>query len=237
MSNRPTLAVTIALFVACLANAGCQTIGGTPPSRAALSPTELRNDQRTRDLYLSIIVQLVQYEKYHAALAHIDEFERLYGATPRSRGLRADAWLALGELGNAEKEYSAIAKGPLGGVGRHGLGSVAAGRGDWQAAVMYFEQAVHEDPTNTRFLTDLSGAYSMIGRTNDADFALKKAQELSPASNRDKSRVLSSLAEPEQPAPASSFNPELSISAAAASDRPAIVVESATQLDGAEQSQ
>lgn len=233
MSTRPKLAATITLVLACLANAGCQTIGGAPPPRAALSPTELRNDQRTRDLYLSIIVQLVQYEKYHAALAHIDEFERLYGATPRSRGLRADAWLALGELGNAEKEYSAIAKGPLAGVGRHGLGSVAAGRADWPAAVTYFEQAVREEPTNTRFLTDLSGAYLKVGRSNDADFALKKAQELSP----DVRGLLSSLAEPEQPAPAPSVNPELSFSAAAASDHAAIVVESGAELDGAERTQ
>jgi tetratricopeptide (TPR) repeat protein len=197
----------------------------------------LRNDQRTRDLYLSIIVQLVQYEKYHAALAHIDEFERLYGATPGSRGLRADAWLALGELGNAEKEYSAISKGPLAGMGHHGLGSVAAGRGDWPGAVTYFEQAVREEPTNTRFLTDLSGAYSKVGRSNDADFELKKAQELSPASNGDARRLLSSLKEREEPITSQPINAELSISTEPPSVETAIVVESAAELDGAERSQ
>jgi Flp pilus assembly protein TadD len=237
MSARSVVLGTVALGIVSIVTAGCQTAGGPLAPRATDRPAEMKSDQRMRDLYLSVIEQLEQYEKFHAALAHIDEFERLYGTTSRSRGLRADAWLALGELASAEKEYGAIVRGPLAGVGRHGLGSIAAARGDWPHAVTYFEQAVHEQPTNTFFLTDLGRAYSEVGRADDAEFALRKAQELSPRANQDTSRLLTSLKESGQPVAVEAINPELSMSVSRPGDETPIVVESASDSDGAEPAQ
>ena len=165
------------LLVGC---AGCQTASMAFTAAAPAAQTDPATDKRTQDLYLSVIEQLVQYEKYHAALAHLDEFERLFGASPQTHALRGDAWLALGDLKAAETQYDAIAQGPLAGAGQNGLGNVAAARKDWPQAVVYFEDAVKAQPTNIRFLRDLSQAYSETGRAADADFALKKAQELSP---------------------------------------------------------
>jgi Flp pilus assembly protein TadD len=180
MSTKRLVLEIAALSVLLLTNAGCQTGNGTFAPRTAVTQSDVSSDERTRDLYLSVIEQLVQYEKYHAALAHIDEFEHLFGPSPRSRALRGDAWLALGEFAAAEKEYDAIVHGPLASVGQHGLGNVSAARENWPRAVTYFEEAVREQPTNTRFLTDLGHAYSEVGRDHDAEFALKQAQELSP---------------------------------------------------------
>jgi len=161
---------------------GCQTIVVPPAPRMA--DGVLQSDQRSKELYLSVIAQLIDYEKYHAALAHLDEFDRLYGSTELSHRLRGDAWLALDNLANAEMEYAAIAGGTLSGYGGHGLGRVAAARGDWPSALAYFEQAVRTRPTSPDFLNDFGCALYRLGRVDEAVFELKKALELSPADKR-----------------------------------------------------
>jgi len=228
---------SIALVILSAANAGCQTESGFPPTQFSETKMSVQNDQRTRDLYLSVIEQLEHYEKYHAALAHIDEFERLYGTTPRSRGLRGDAWLALGDPDNAEKEYTAITRGAFAGAGQHGLGRVAAARGDWALAVTHFERAVQEQPTNTRFLTDLSQGYAEVGRTADAEFTLKKAQELVPIPQASADGPATALRPRDEPISDDVVNPELSMSASEASQETAVVVESRTDADGHQQAQ
>jgi len=228
---------TIVLVILSAANAGCQTVPPSSPAHVPEATMNVQTDQRTRDLYLSVIEQLEQYEKYHAALAHIDEFERLYGATPRSRGLRGDAWLALGQPDNAEKEYAAIARGDSLGAGQHGLGRVAAARGDWALAVTHFERAVQEQPTNTRFLTDLGHGYTEVGRMADAEFTLKKAQELTPVLQAHANGAASAVSPRAEPIFGDGINPELSMSLPEASQDTADVVESQADADGHQQAQ
>lgn len=184
-NGRPVLGV---LFLAATL-AACQTAHPPTAPVTAEATTSVQEDQRTRDLYLSAIEQLIQYDKFHAALAHIDEFELRFGPNPRTHALRGDAWLALGEFDRAEKEYGAIERGTLAGAGHHGLGSVAAKRGNWALAATQFEDAVETQPTNTKFLTDLSHAYAELGRDHDAEFALKQAQELSPEAGGNETRT------------------------------------------------
>jgi len=163
---------------ALVALGGCQTtvVQTSPGGVEAGSITA--TSERERDLYLSVIGQLVEHGKFYAALAHLDEFQRVHGATEGSRRLRGDAWLAVGALDNAEAEYMAIAQGSLSGYGKHGLGRVAGGRADWPLASRYFAQAVNEQPTNTQFLQDYAGALFETGQTDDAEFQLRKALEL-----------------------------------------------------------
>jgi Flp pilus assembly protein TadD len=143
-------------------------------ARPAALPTD-----RERDLYLSVIGQLIDHGKFYAALAHLDEFERLYGPNDVSRKLRGDAWLAVGAFDNAETEYTAITEGKLVGYGNHGLGRVAAARENWPMASRHFERAVAQQPTHTRFLQDFAGALYELGRVNEAEFQLRKPLELS----------------------------------------------------------
>lgn len=169
--------VVLALVPLC----GCQTTVVQTAPRAAEAASAALPSDRERDLYLSVIGQLLDHGKFYAALAHLDEFERLHGAADSSHKLRGDAWLAVGALENAEVEYTAIAEGRLVGYGEHGLGSVAAAREDWPAASRHFERAVTQQPTNTRFLQDFASALFELGKVNDAEFQLRKALELSAA--------------------------------------------------------
>jgi Flp pilus assembly protein TadD len=149
---------------------------------------------RERDLYLSVIGQLINHGKFYAALAHLDEFERLHGPTEQSRKLRGDAWLAVGALDNAETAYTGIAEGRLAGYGEHGLGRVAAARDDWPTASRHFERAVTQQPTNTRFLQDFASALFEMGKVDDAEFQLRKALELSASDSATSETVRAMLA-------------------------------------------
>jgi Flp pilus assembly protein TadD len=158
---------------------GCQTTLVHTSPRATETQFATVPSDRERDLYLSVIGQLIDHGKFYAALAHLDEFERLHGPTDASRKLRGDAWLAVGALDNAEVQYTAITDGRFAGHGAHGLGRVAAARQDWTAAARHFERAVGQQPTNTRFLQDFASALFELGKVNDAEFQLRKAVELS----------------------------------------------------------
>jgi Flp pilus assembly protein TadD len=175
MTHRIALAAVLALMPL----GGCQTtVVQTTPRATDAASASLPSD-RERELYLSVIGQLIEHEKFYAALAHLDEFERVHGATDGSHKLRGDAWVAVGALDNAEVEYTAIAEGRFAGFGEHGLGRVAAAREDWTSASRHFERAVGQQPTNTRFLQDFAGALYELGRMDDAEFQLRKALELS----------------------------------------------------------
>ena len=190
MTYRIALAAVLALLPLC----GCQTtVVQTSPRATDLASSVLPSD-RERDLYLSVIGQLVDHGKFYAALAHLDEFERLHGQTDASRKLRGDAWVAVGALDNAEAEYTAITEGRLAGFGEHGLGRVAAAREDWTSASLHFERAVGRQPTNTRFLQDFAGALYELGRMNDAEFQLRKALELSASDSPTREMLRSMLA-------------------------------------------
>jgi Flp pilus assembly protein TadD len=158
---------------------GCETVHAPviePPP--AVSATEKAD--RSRALYLSVIEELIKSGKAHAAMAHLDEYERSYGTAPAPQRLRADAWFALGDMAKAEAGYQNILTGEQAGYAKHGLGRVAAARGDWPAASQRFDAAVKDQPINPRFLNDLGCSLFRTGRMEEAEFTLRKAHELSP---------------------------------------------------------
>lgn len=104
-----------------------------------------------------------------------------YGHAPWARKLRADAKFALGAIPDSEADYLAISKGDLAGYGKHGLGRVAAVRGDWDLAARNFQEAVRAKPTNPQFLRDFGQALQKLGRAEEAELNLRKAEELSPS--------------------------------------------------------
>lgn len=172
-------AIAVALLLA-VGVAGCQSMRSYPEAKGTESSTGLRPDERARSLYISVIEQLIQQKKYRAALAHLDEYERMYKASPVLHRLRGDAWLALGDHANAEREYLEIAEGTLAAYGKHGLGRIEAARQSWSSASAYFREAVREQPTNVRFLNDLGCALFEMGDVEQAEFQLRKALELAP---------------------------------------------------------
>lgn len=160
---------------------GCQTRPATFTAPDRVNSVSLTKDPRSRALYRSLIAQLNQDGKYYAALAHISEFERLYGKTPQTTMLRGDAFVGLGALTKAEAAYASIPDGSLSGDKQFGLGRVAAAHGDWKRASSYLRNAVAQQPTNVRFLNDFGCALYRLGRRSAALFALHKAHELAPA--------------------------------------------------------
>lgn len=171
--------IGIGSALALLILTGCETVHAPVIEPApAISASETQD--RGRTLYLSVIEQLIKSGKAHAAMAHLDEYERKYGTGPAPQRIRADAWFALGEMDKAEAGYKSVLSGEQAGFARHGLGRVAAARGDWPAARQSFEAAVKEQPTNPRFLNDLGCSLFRTGQMADAEFALRKAHELEP---------------------------------------------------------
>jgi len=175
IAQRAFFTTLAAVFAGALA--ACQTAGVSGPVRPLDSGVSAKTDDRPKELYLSAIQQLLTYDKYYAAIAYLDEFQRRYGPSGLSRKLRGDAWLALGEYKNAEKEYSTLG-GELAGYGRHGVGRIAAAHGDWATAAAHFEEAVRLQPTNTGFLWDFGCALAKMDRAPEAAFELHKALEL-----------------------------------------------------------
>jgi len=163
--------------------AGLICLGGceSAPQPPSAGTTALTSDPRSRELYLTLIAEMNSDGEYYAAIAHIDEFERLYGNAARAEMLRGDALIGLGDLAKAEAAYDSIPHDSLPGDKQYGLGRVAAARSDWKKAAAYLEDAAAAQPTNVRFLDDLGCALFRLGETDDALFALHKAHELAPA--------------------------------------------------------
>lgn len=169
--------VALALTVA----GACQSLGDERAKGLAKPPATLEQDARSPALYLSVIEQLIENGKAYAALAHLDEYERAYGHAPWARKLRADAKFALGAISESETDYQAISKGDLAGYGKNGLGRIAAVRGNWDLAARNFQEAVRAQPTNSEFLRDFGQALQKLGRVEEAELNLRKAEELSPS--------------------------------------------------------
>jgi Flp pilus assembly protein TadD len=184
----------ISLCVLAFALGGCQTTQHIPMIEPPPAVSEGEKLERSRSLYLSVIEELIQNGQAHAALAHLDEYERSYGPGPAPQRLRADAWFVLGDMTKAEAGYRSVLKGAQSGYGKHGLGRIAASRGDWTLAQQDFATAVGDRPTNPRFLNDLGCSLFRLGRLEEAEFALRKAHELAPRDEEIVDNILMLLA-------------------------------------------
>lgn len=136
--------------------------------------------ENEEDLYLSVIEQLVDADKAHAALAHLDEYEQRNGKTPLSRLLRGKASLATGDDDVAATEFAAITSTVLAAQGFNGLGRVAAIKSDWKTARENFIKAVAASPANAELLNNLGFAQLKSKQFDKAEETLLRARELAP---------------------------------------------------------
>nr|WP_241696137.1 tetratricopeptide repeat protein [Solimonas terrae] len=128
---------------------------------------------------------MLDQQQYYAALAHIQQQQRLTGNSDDLRYLEAEARRDLGQSAAAEALYRGLLNGRLAGDAYHGLGLLYASR-NLNTSVQYLREATRRDPTDAGARNDLGYALLRAGRYAEAMPELSTAVELEP--NDDKSR-------------------------------------------------
>ncbi|SEI40102.1 Flp pilus assembly protein TadD, contains TPR repeats [Paraburkholderia diazotrophica] len=136
----------------------------------------------TPGMYLGLIDRMQAQGLYYASLAHIDAYEKQYGASPDSILLRADALRATDQHAASAAAYTQLLRTPLAARGYRGLGLLAGASGDFERASQALETAVELEPTDVATLSDLGYARlragDVAGDVAGARVPLMKAAEL-----------------------------------------------------------
>ena len=157
--------------------------GGVAPaaaSAAAVTPAHAADETPPRALYLHLVAGLESEGKSHAALAYLDDYDRLYPGDQQAKLLRAAALLKVGHSDAAAAVYRGLLPTALAAAAHDGLGQVSALHGDWSAARDQFLQAARLAPTEPKFLNNYGYALLKLGAFNTAEFSLRRAAELAP---------------------------------------------------------
>lgn len=183
---------TVALVLACSACAFKESGygAGVQADRAAAQAASAKEPAPdTPGMYLALIDRMQRQGLYYASLAHIDAYEKQYGATPDSTLLRADALRETRQSEASARAYRALLSTTLAAQGYHGLGLLAGAAGDFREASRQLTQAVALAPTDAATLSDLGYALLREGDVTDARVPLMQAAELDAHSMRIKSNV------------------------------------------------
>lgn len=160
-----------AVIVVCtlLMLGGCATGGGGLGMGASCS--KLSNDQ---ELALSLADNMAKEGKLHASLANLQSLPE------RSAQVQLRKARIYRQLGRSEAEplYNGLLGSCLAAEGEHGLGQLAAGRGDNALATTHLERAAQMAPTNDKIRNDLGVVYLNQRRINEARFEFLTALEL-----------------------------------------------------------
>ncbi|PKQ04139.1 MAG: hypothetical protein CVT73_14125 [Alphaproteobacteria bacterium HGW-Alphaproteobacteria-12] len=181
----------------CLALTACTGYGFDPVSSVSPRASEVQtlDDASTSKLYLNIVNGLIEQGRHRAALAYLDEYAVNEKKTPQFQQLRGEALLGTAQYDEAAAAFAALERTGLAPDGFNGLGRVAAARGDWPAAVDYFQQAVALRPSSAEFLNNLGYAQLSVGGggIERAEFNLRQARELDPASGSIRNNLVIAL--------------------------------------------
>lgn len=188
------LAARLLVFVCALSLGACAASVQAPSVVAAPKAKPVQDSE----LYLSVIGELIKNGQAYAALANLDQYDHQFGASNRSRKLRADALLKIGKTDEAETLYRGLVATPLEADAWNGLGRIAAKAGKWQQAVGSFRKASNADPTRADFLSNLGYALIQTHAYADAEFALRKARQLAPDDRRIANNVALLIARSDQ---------------------------------------
>ncbi|NIE57735.1 MULTISPECIES: tetratricopeptide repeat protein [unclassified Burkholderia] len=132
----------------------------------------------TPGMYLGLIQRMQGQGLYFASLAHIDAYDKTYGAIPESILLRADALRMTDQPAASAAVYTQLLKTPLAARGYRGLGLIAGAAGDFDRAAQVLAQASDLAPTDASLLSDLAYAKLRSGDVVGARVPLMKAAEL-----------------------------------------------------------
>lgn len=153
---------------------------GPQAERAALMDAAAQKQAApdTPGMYLGLIERMQSQGLYYASLAHIDAYEKQYGASPQTILLRADALRMTDQPAASTAVYTQLLNTPLAARGYRGLGLIAGGAGDFPRAAQALAQATVLAPTDASTLSDLAYAKLRSGDVDGARIPLMKAAEL-----------------------------------------------------------
>ena len=164
-----------AVIVVCglLMLGGCATGGQSNPPWMVMggSCTKLSADQ---DLSLNLADDMAKEGKLHASLANLQNLPE------RSAQVQLRKARIYRQLGRSEAEplFQGLLGSCLAAEGEHGLGQLAAGRGDNTLATAHLERAAKLAPTDAKIRNDLGVVYLNQRRVDDARFEFLTALEL-----------------------------------------------------------
>lgn len=155
---------------------GCAT-NGQSPWAAFGSPGSCSKPSSDQDLALNMADDMANEGKLHASLANL---ENLPDALPQVRQRKARVYRLLGRS-EAEPLYRSLLGTCMTAEGEHGLGQLAAARGDNVQAMTHMQRAAQLAPTDEKIRNDLGVVYLNQLRLEDARFEFMTAIELKQA--------------------------------------------------------
>ena len=159
--------------VALLMLGGCAS-NGQSPWAALTSPGSCSKPSSDQELALNLADDMANEGKLHASLANL---QNLPDALPQVRQRKARAYRLLGRS-EAEPLYRSLLGTCMTAEGEHGLGQLAAARGDNAQAMAYMQHAAQLAPTDEKIRNDLGVVYLNQRRLEEARFEFMTAIEL-----------------------------------------------------------
>lgn len=155
---------------------GCASTGQTPWSALTSSAScgKLSADEQ---LSMNLADDMANEGKLHASLANLQSLPD-HLADVRLR--KAKVYRLLGRS-EAEPLYRSLLGGCLAAEAEHGLGQLAAAKGDNGQAQAHLQRAARLAPTDEKIRNDLGVVYLNQHRGEDARFEFLTAMELKPS--------------------------------------------------------
>ncbi|KAF1011161.1 MAG: hypothetical protein GAK32_01006 [Pseudomonas fluorescens] len=159
--------------LALLTLGGCAT-NGQAPWAGFSSSTTCSKPGADQELSLNLADEMANDGKLHASLANL---QNLPDTLPQVRQRKARVYRLLGRS-EAEPLYRSLLGTCMAAEGEHGLGQLAAARGDNGQAMAHLQRAARIAPTDEKIRNDLGVVYLNQLRLEDARFEFLTAMEL-----------------------------------------------------------
>jgi Flp pilus assembly protein TadD len=152
---------------------GCASNGQAPWS-ALMSPGACAKPSSEQELSLNLADDMANEGKMHASLANL---QSLPESLQQVRQRKAKVYRLLGRS-EAQPLYRSLLGTCMAAEGEHGLGQLAAARGDNAQALTHMQRAAQLAPTDEKIRNDLGVVYLNQRRMEDARFEFMTAMEL-----------------------------------------------------------
>ncbi|AIG04590.1 putative lipoprotein [Pseudomonas fluorescens] len=152
---------------------GCASNGQTPWS-ALMAPGSCAKPSAEQELSLNLADDMANEGKMHASLANL---QSLPDSLPQVRQRKAKVYRLLGRS-EAQPLYRSLLGTCMAAEGEHGLGQLAAARGDNAQALAHMQRAAQLAPTDEKIRNDLGVVYLNQRRLEEARFEFMTAMEL-----------------------------------------------------------